>query len=805
MSENLKRVFLSAAAALLMLAQPFPALAAEDALLRMEVQYGYGGSAKGGRTLPVRVSAENLSGQSFDGSLEVMTRQSDGEIYSFNYPFSAESGEAAEGIYAVPLGVGSDELLVRLKDGDTVAAEEKLHLNISSAVPELFIGVLSDRPEALDYFGDVSLNYGQMRTRLFGLTEETMPADRSLMDLLDVMIISSYDMAKLDVEKTHALMRWVQEGGVLVFGTGERIDDTLGMFAPEFLDEMYERPELTEISFDELKNADEPGRNTVPLVAAEISLHGGSTVLSLDSVPIIDAVNKGKGVFAVCTLDLTDLSGVPAAGSTFAEVLLERTLGSSRMERLASEAYGTEYNEYWAAQSLIDTGFPGHLPNLGFFAVLLGMHMVFTGPVLWFGLRKLGLIKRYRSFAAAVSVIFAGAVVIVGGAARYRGPFYTYAVIRDASVDTVNETAYINLRTPYRNPYSIMIPGKYTAIPLTTTFHQEKQEELIGTEVPDVIVGKEEAGTKIELSSPAAFDTCFFRLEDSSSNPAGECFYGDPVVFGGLVSGSVVNAYPYDIENAALILYGKVVPIGDLKSGETVDLSTRPVYRIPLNASDTVAAFLTGVYDGSLGREKHLRALERANFLSFYLSQNINGYAADASLVGFAADTGDKQAEIGGDLQNSGMLLLTSQLTVTTEQDGLICRPGLVRTPEIFSGDYIAETNSFYKGETVVLGYFLGSDIEVREIVFEAPDPLFGTGDSGSGSRTFRGKTALYNYYTGSFEELEESSEPVYEGQLRKYLSPDNMLMVRYSESGDVPGTGIDISLPIPYVIGEVY
>ena len=41
------------------------------------------------------------------------------------------------------------------------------------------------------------------------------------------------------------------------------------------------------------------------------------------------------------------------------------------------------------------------------------------------------------------------------------------------------------------------------------------------------------------------------------------------------------------------------------------------------------------------------------------------------------------------------------------------------------------------------------------------------------------------------------------EEELSGYLSPDNMLTVRYADSGDPAGGRLDTALPIPYVIGE--
>lgn len=55
-------------------------------------------------------------------------------------------------------------------------------------------------------------------------------------------------------------MNWVQDGGVLILGTGDRVDDTLGRFAPELLDDSYGTPNITHINLaEEFTAVNEPG------------------------------------------------------------------------------------------------------------------------------------------------------------------------------------------------------------------------------------------------------------------------------------------------------------------------------------------------------------------------------------------------------------------------------------------------------------------------------------------------------------------------------------------------------------------
>ena len=770
--------------------------------ITLTTEYGFGNSAKGGCYLPLTVTADNAGTSPFTGKLEVLTRQADDDVYVYSFPASIGAGERKSEEYAVPLSASAEQLALRLRAEDgTVVSEQKLRLNINRVTPELFIGALTDTPEALSYLDGVSVNYGQMRSRLFMLDPESFPVDRNRLDMLDMIVISGFRMSELSVDQTRALMQWMREGGALVFGTGARVDETLGLFAPEFLDDMYEPAQETELSFDE-QNADRPGGAgmTVPLV--QLALHGGSTVLASDSETLITAANKGNGVLCAAGFDFCDLSAYLSSGSTFTDTIITSILGTARLDRLVSEAYGAQNDEYWAAQALIDTGIPGELPDLKILILVIALYLAMAGPLLYFAMRRYGGALYYRRAAAVLALLFTGIVFLINSRTRFQGTFYTYAMIRDVGEDAVNETAYISLRNPYNASYAVQIPGQYSVVPLTASLNQT-ETELTGSEEPNISIASAGGNTQISVSDVGAFSPRFFRLDRGEENASGGGFRGEIELFGERCHGSITNGFPYDVEDAAVIMFGKVVPLGRLAAGETVSVDGRVMYHIPLNDSYTVAAFLTGVYDGAATEEERLHALSQANFLSFYLSERSSGYSADARVVGFSTD--DSDSLVGTKLQHSGLVLVTSAVSVDSRLDGEVYRSALSQPPRVMSGDYIAETNSFYRGELVVLAYLPGTDLRIRELRFETADPMFESQDDDGGSHSFRGTMSFYNYGTGNFDDVDPEQEIFDAEELSSYLSPDNMIMVRYAEGPDRTGTQFDIALPILSVIGEEY
>ncbi len=773
-------------------------------MVSIEVEYGYGNSAKGGRDLPLTVTVKNGGSEALQGTLEILTRQSDGDIYAYEYPVETGASSSETAHYVIPLGVGSDQLRVALRDAaGELLAEQQVQLKINAATPELFVGLLSDHAEKLSYLSEVSVNYGQLRTQTFEFTADSFPSDRRQLSAMDVILISDYKIAQLDVEQLRGLMQWMREGGVLMLGTGARVDDTLGLFAPEFLDDMYEAPRETTINMGDLEGTETAGGSEVTLPIAGFSLHGGSVVLAAQAEPLLTAANKGKGVLAVASFDFPDMAEYAISNNSFADMLLTRALGRARLDRLASEAYGTEYDEYWSAQALVDSGAKGLLPNPGLYGGILFLYLLASGPLLYLFLKKRALSVAYRRAAAGMALCFAALIFALSGKTRFNDTFYSYASVREAGEDTVNETTYLNLRNPYSAPYQVQVKAGGELAPLTTALNREWLQPVTGEEQPNVTISERGDVRKIAVRNVGAFRSRFFRIGQSRENTERVGFSGELFLFGDDCSGKITNNFPFAVRSAAVILYGKIIPLGDMESGETVEVGERTLYRIPLNDSDTVAAFLSGVYDGTAGRDSHLRALERANFLSFYLTDSAFAYSADARIVAFSAETEEDKPVLDRGLRSSGMTIVTSVVPVNSRRGELICRSGLIRTPEVLSGDYISGTNSYYRGDPVVLGYFLGTGLRIRQLTIEEPDTLFENPDGRPDSHSFRGTISFYNYESGNFDDVEAGKRVFSAQELRYYLSPDNMITVRYAEEVDGAGGRPDAALPLLTVIGE--
>ena len=112
-------------------------------------------------------------------------------------------------------------------------------------------------------------------------------------------------------------------------------------------------------------------------------------------------------------------------------------------------------------------------------------------------------------------------------------------------------------------------------------------------------------------------------------------------------------------------------------------------------------------------------------------------------------------AEDGHDTE--GLTMITSELPLEQEKNGLVCRQALEQEPNVISGNYYAEYNTIYTGEPaepVTLEYSLGSDLKIRRLRFEMVSQEFFDPEYPY-LVPFSGEMYFYNYDTGRHDRVD--------------------------------------------------
>lgn len=771
----------------------------------LDAVYGYQDTAKGGRHLPLEITIHNRQETVLKGTVQVKSRESDGTIYRYDYPVEVGALSDLETKYYIPLGTYADQLFITLESSDgMVILNKRLRLNISRDVPELFVGILSDQPANLAYMEGVGINYSALRTRTFALSETDFPEEEIGLDLLDVMIVNGFRLRSLSEKQTAAIMDWVRNGGVLLLGTGDRVDDTLGRFAPELLDDSYGSADLRVVNMAEGWTIDDPQDAILELSCVDIPLHGGNVLFSSDGSALLTAAAKGNGMIAVASYDFADIAGFCSKQPAYVDRLFSVLLGEERIKQLVQTAYNGDAGKFLAVQSLINTGNVDKLPNLPLYTGIIVVYLGLLGPGLYLYFKNRELQIFYRRGVMILSLCFAVVIYLVGGKTRFKSTFYTYAAIQDVTDDYVTDTTYVNIRNPYNSPYTVEIAPDYSVVPITRTYSLGRtSQEFTGDEPYRIAIGKESDKTTIRGQNIVAFAPRYFRLERKTDNTERIGITGEVDYFEGDLSGRITNQFPFPLENTCLLLYGNMVMLDRLEPGETKELDDLELLRFPLNNFYAVAEHITGngqALTTNIDDTAYLLAMERSNMLTFYLRSYMAGYSADARVIAFSTEKEESQFLKTPSQETYGLTMLTSSIAVNASRDRSLYRSVLMKTPKVITGDYEAETNSMTGADPVTLEYYLGNDIDVESLTFEPVSGEF-TGAGSNYSEVFEGSIYFYNYGTGNYDLMELNGKTLDMGELLPYLSADNAMTVRYVYSKT--GSYNSIQLPMPMVAGR--
>lgn len=779
-----------------------------DGQITMEFSYGYGNNAKGGRYIPVEVSLENKGQQEFQGKIQILTMESDYDIYRHDFPVSVPAGGQAASLLYLPIGNRADQIFVELtdQDGKQVIGNKRIKLNFSLDVPELFIGVLSDTPERLKAWDGIGIDYGMLRTKTVEFTTDTFPENTIGLDMIDVLLISNYRIRDLSEGQSRVLLEWIRGGGTMILGTGMRVDDTLGRFAPELLEESYEPPEIQSVFMGADYAKENPTDAALEIPCVDFAMSGGNVILSDEERTLLASVVYSKGTIAAAAYDFTDIDQFCMENPSFLDFILTEILGSSKINQLAEAVYSGNSSQYWSVRNMINTGNVTKLPSLGLYVLEIAIYVFLVGIGLYIFLRQRERTELYRAGVMVLSLMFTVLFYLMGNKTRFRDSFYTYAQFLETSENAVGETTYMNIRAPYNKTYTAYLTADYSVKPVTRSYYYESGAVpgFTGSEDYRVAIEHQTDQTAVTIRNVPAFEPRYFQMSKVDNNEEGIGFYGNIEVDRGIVRGEIVSKFKEPMENCVLLMYDKLIYLGTMEPGEEKKLDKVQVLEYPRNHTHQVAVYISGesgYEEADIEDQEYVEAAEKTNLLEFYLDNYMPKYTPNARVVGIQ-EKKDGKGTLLKSATADGYTVASSVVPVYSSEDEILYRPAVIRSPSVLGGSYDGLSNSLYGVDPVTLEYSLGNDLKIEKLIFDYVSEEFTRQRDGSQLATFKGNIYFYNHNTGSFD-IKDSLKLEYESdELVPYLSPGNTIIIRYAYE-NMMEYNWDVLLPMLNVVGR--
>lgn len=762
--------------------------------ISLALSYGYQNTARAGRYVPFQITIGNHNGEGISGSLELSV--SGGETVRYRSQVEIPAGQTLKLRESAAVSLSSDSASARLYNADgTLLAETETALSVQEATGELLIGILSDTPQALSYFRGVSIGNTELRTRTVVLDASELPETEEGLSQLDALIISHFDYGKLSDETIRAFLRFAEDGGTLLLGTGRNgLPEAFRAALPQEIEISDAREQTVNMGLQ--YSSDTPDSAQLSLAVRDIYAENGVEVLQSDSLAVLTELAYGNGVIGLCAFDLCDIREFSARQTAYPDAFLQALFGNRRLKELSRRSADAQTD---AAEltALVDVPDPAREPNLSVYLVIAAVYVLMAGPGLYFLLKQQGL-ELYYAFSV---LILSGAAALViwlcGLPTRFEHTVLQYAVVREYSGGQRNETEVLGISAPAGMQFRVSVQPGYQVQPVLSAEKAEKHQT-------ETLLSRAAEGGSVACTGTAPFEQKVFRVYGSGETAETPELTAELSCFLDTVSGSITNHTEQRFSDVAILLYGRLVPVGTLLPGETKELSgIAPVYT-PLGAAALTAARVTGMPEETEGSAAlDTGALLRTRLLSRYIGENLSHYYGGARILAFPEDA---EAFLCGveksGTERYGTALFSAEAEVSFRRGNEVFRSALSAEPKVVSGSYDAANNAMDTGAPLVLEYALGSDLRVSSLHFYALSEEF-SGKETDGKRIypFRGERALYNYRTGVYDLPQASDGSLSGTELSPYLSPSNTIMVRYLPDESFSGEGLFV-LPVPAVTG---
>ncbi|MCC7371716.1 MAG: hypothetical protein IT306_25080 [Chloroflexi bacterium] len=538
---------------------------------QMTVRAGFDGFGKANGWLPIEVEVRN-DGPDIDGEIQIVITDTSGSrstymrapvVYSAPAVLPRRSHKRI--LMEGEMRVAGQKIQARLLEKGNVIAEQDVPL---TRVPagDLLCGVLSRSGPAFDFLPTLELPAPLRRARIAHIEVEDLPTRPQVLASLDCLIFDNITTtAMLDSQKA-ALTSWVYSGGLMVVIGGSSWQRTLSALPADLLP--VKATGLVSLdSLDSLTDiGGEPIKDQGPWLVSQATLADGNTVVEQDGVPLISASRRGNGTVLYMAMDptaepLRSWAGTPR---------LWRYVLAHGSATVGVGTTGTSPFSGWGRyprNAMVDVSMLNG-PTPGLMMLALALFALIVGPLNYIFLARFG-----RPGWSVVTIPLLTGLAAVG-------TFTLASAYRDSDV-IVNKVSIVRGypdAPAYGRTYVSVLSRKQTTLAIRSG-EASLMNSLYFPFPRDPAPDAQPWTLKIVEGMSPAIDE--FPLQagalgtlqvDSQVNLPGQ-LETDLRVDGRQIVGAITNRLDSTLYDAALIVDYQVLRLGDLRKGETREVS----------------------------------------------------------------------------------------------------------------------------------------------------------------------------------------------------------------------------------------
>lgn len=773
-----------------------PADAAPGA--QMQVRAGFDGIGKIGGWLPVDIDVRN-DGDDIVGEVQILVQDSapnrgpyTGAPTLYSLPVVLPKRAHKRLQMEVRLVSTSQKMRAMLVDGSSVLLDQEVQMS-RVGTGDMLCGVVSRTATAFDFLPALELPAPLRRVRLARVEAQDIPTRPQLLGALDCLIVDNMPTASLNDAQRDAMRSWVANGGMLIVAGGAGWQRTFQGLPADLLP-----IRVTGLQpLDRLDNLAEFAREGFAdrgqWLASQAVVTDGNAVIEQDGTPLLVGARRGLGSVFYLGLDpaTEPLRGWAGSANVW-RYMLSHGVTSTAFGQGGINSYGG-----WGRpprNALTDIS-PLNPPSPNALVVVLVVFLAAVGPGNYLLLRRVGQPSWTLVTVPLLTVIFGLLAFGVASAGRDND-----LVISKVSIarymppaPMAHARTYVGLLSRQAATYDVQADGGVLVYGQWYPFPRDA-----ATEGPSwalkVLSGPQPEVS--ELTLPAG-SLATFSIDSQLRAPGG--LQADLQTDGQEVSGTLTNRTGHAISDAFMIIEYVPHRVGDLKEGETREVS----FTLPAGAAGygPPNSFASQLYPSGLPTKRPTDAARR-DVLDQVFGQAFNSTRLELHGLTFL-----------GWLEGGSPELALREGRPATLENTLLVGTLPVRIPKGYEGDVPAaliphrpiglttasrQTFGQYNlsiGESLAIQYSL--PVHTGRFLLERLDLHIEGRLRGAGQATAPlGDVSLFNWRTAEWDEysvkfgLQTITSPL------RYISGTGDVRLRYTfrPAGGASVTAVDIS-----------
>ncbi|RYG72430.1 hypothetical protein EU245_10650 [Lentibacillus lipolyticus] len=763
----------------------------EQERLDMKVDAGLKGKAKQQQGYPVTITVTNNKAD-FTGDLVVTLPVGNKVI-----PVDIAAGTTKTITFSVPamregatFRRGPNQKVQRFhlyegnwENGEEVTIDSSLDL-APAYIPreKVVIGVLSDRPDSLNYIKLASFRGDS--PEVIHLQASDLPEDATGLDVVDMLVINDYSVAKLPETTQAAMKNWVGEGGTLVTGSEPGLQQQFGELADILPLTVKGKETVQKVQgFKKLYQK--------PLQTDDFELFTGAideetrVLYKEDSLPLVAEKAFGKGVVIQAAFDL----GLPVLADWKGSQPLWETIGSD------SGSLNPQMMPINMQMNDQLTNMSRTFPTMANFKVstlsfLFIAYLLLILPVLYIVLKKAD--KREWAWVVIPAIAVLSSVGLYTVGAKDRGGHVKTNTVSIISVDEQgigSGDGSVSMLSKGAGAYTLTMDSELDPVAANNRYNpQQSANDLPFVEAQ----GKKTAINyrNVEFWSPrsAAIDYPVKKYGH---------FQSDLTRADDKISGQITNKFKHDLQDVYLISGRNYQKVGDLAAGKSKEVSfsakSKGFYQAP---TEGVAQQLFG-RRGAVG-QRNDQALQ-ADLLSMAIRNNMQRNVHTPILIGFTDEALYPVTVNGDETVQNNLHLFTQPAAIQLPSNEKSTFSSEMNLPTIS----ILDGQIFHDGMQQGAPFFdaeSGSYLLTYELPASLREQTFQLQEIGItiANRRSNASFSLYNVESDTYEAIDQNKASFDQHAHESYVK-DNAVVVRVNASGN--GT---VDVPAVHVKGVI-